>query len=306
MSGETYFEAKRPDPRPIPTLPTPIKGVNDAMEEATVLVNGSTGVTPQASHGAVVFLICEEGSRGAGSGSSGETANDDPNDDWCAVCMDGGDLVCCDNCPKVFHAGCHIPSMATIPEDSWQCMLCQSLPQLTEVGTKRNSSGAPVGTNGRVRSMSDDERRVCERILLELYCQYDNSLVFRSPVPAENAEYFKKVHNPMSLDEVRARLSRNAPDNVKYASVREFIRDVRQVFRNAFNYFDINTKEYTDGMALEEFLETQLLKYLPRFAHSDIDQELSEHDEASVQSSDDDSEIVNGPTSAKKVRRIVD
>jgi hypothetical protein len=44
---------------------------------------------------------------------SGE--NDDPNEDWCAVCMDGGYLICCDNCPKVYHNQCHIPSLATVP-----------------------------------------------------------------------------------------------------------------------------------------------------------------------------------------------
>lgn len=42
---------------------------------------------------------------------------DDPNEDWCAVCMDGGDAVlCCDKCPKVFHLYCHIPSLNSFPE----------------------------------------------------------------------------------------------------------------------------------------------------------------------------------------------
>lgn len=44
-------------------------------------------------------------------------AKDDPNEDWCAVCMDGGDAVlCCDKCPKVFHLYCHIPSLKSFPE----------------------------------------------------------------------------------------------------------------------------------------------------------------------------------------------
>jgi hypothetical protein len=48
--------------------------------------------------------------------NGGETQKDDPNEDWCAVCMDGGEVVCCDKCPKVFHTNCHIPELKAIPE----------------------------------------------------------------------------------------------------------------------------------------------------------------------------------------------
>lgn len=37
------------------------------------------------------------------------------SEDFCAVCLIGGDLLCCDRCPKVFHLSCHIPSLLSFP-----------------------------------------------------------------------------------------------------------------------------------------------------------------------------------------------
>jgi len=58
---------------------------------------------------------------------------DDPNEDWCACCMDGGELMCCDKCPKVFHQACHIPVISSLPDESetWQCLLCYNFADAT-------------------------------------------------------------------------------------------------------------------------------------------------------------------------------
>jgi len=50
----------------------------------------------------------------------------DPNEDYCAVCHNGGDLLCCDKCPRVYHLPCHVPTIASFPSDNstWMCTLC--------------------------------------------------------------------------------------------------------------------------------------------------------------------------------------
>ncbi|XP_026230033.1 autoimmune regulator [Anabas testudineus] len=46
------------------------------------------------------------------------------NDDECSVCKDGGELICCDGCPRAFHLMCLNPPLTCIPSGTWQCEWC--------------------------------------------------------------------------------------------------------------------------------------------------------------------------------------
>ena len=47
---------------------------------------------------------------------------EDPNDDECYECEEGGSLVCCDFCSKSFHQGC--AGVRNLPEGKWSCKYC--------------------------------------------------------------------------------------------------------------------------------------------------------------------------------------
>ncbi len=48
----------------------------------------------------------------------------DTNEDWCTRCREGGELVCCDGCPRSWHLECL--ALKATPEGTWMCPMCTS------------------------------------------------------------------------------------------------------------------------------------------------------------------------------------
>ncbi|KAF5308881.1 hypothetical protein FQR65_LT00581 [Abscondita terminalis] len=204
-----------------------------------------------------------------------ETGKDDPNEDWCAVCMDGGELVCCDKCPKVFHQFCHIPNLSVEESDTWQCLLCMNFADIPDI---------PVGER-KGNELTPKERKIAERLILELYCQYEQSLPFREIIGLENAEYHTIIKKPIALDSIRHKLDWTSEDC--YTHIEELVQDVRLMFKNAYTYNEEGTQVFNDAKQLEKFFDEQLEKFLPQYAYENFDH-------------DDD---IQPP--AKKYRRII-
>ncbi|KAF3455153.1 hypothetical protein FNV43_RR05601 [Rhamnella rubrinervis] len=87
------------------------------------------------------------------------------NDDLCTVCHVGGDLLCCDTCPRAFHPVCL--KLPTVPTGSWYCKNCQNLFE-KEKFVERNANAVAAGrvpgidsieqiTNRRIHIINTEE-----------------------------------------------------------------------------------------------------------------------------------------------------
>uniref|UniRef100_A0A8C7JHU3 RING-type E3 ubiquitin transferase n=1 Tax=Oncorhynchus kisutch TaxID=8019 RepID=A0A8C7JHU3_ONCKI len=169
----------------------------------------------------------------ASSGAGGK--EDDPNEDWCAVCNNGGELLCCDRCPKVFHITCHIPTLKCSPSGEWMCTFCRSLAS-PEMEYQPDDEPRDEKDNSE-QGLSPEDQRRCERLLLYVFC-HDLSEGFQEPVPPSIPNYYKIIKKPMDLTLVKQKLQLKHVQH--YQSPKEFVSDVRLVFSNCAKYNEMS------------------------------------------------------------------
>ncbi|XP_020552448.1 uncharacterized protein LOC105170882 [Sesamum indicum] len=57
--------------------------------------------------------------------SKSRKSSTEEHDDLCSICEDGGDLLCCENCPRGFHTEC--VGLSVLPQGIWYCKYCQNM-----------------------------------------------------------------------------------------------------------------------------------------------------------------------------------
>ncbi|KAM6286769.1 transcription intermediary factor 1-alpha isoform 1-T2 [Spheniscus humboldti] len=183
---------------------------------------------------------------------------DDPNEDWCAVCQNGGELLCCEKCPKVFHLSCHVPTLMSFPSGEWICTFCRDLskPEVEYDCDKPAHSSEKRKLDDAV-GLAPIDRRKCERLLLYLYC-HEMSLAFQDPVPPTVPDYYKIIKKPMDLSTIKKRLE---VTNSFYTKPEDFVADFRLIFQNCAEFNEPDSEVADAGMKLEAYFE-ELLKNL--------------------------------------------
>ncbi|CAI9755830.1 unnamed protein product [Fraxinus pennsylvanica] len=101
---------------------------------------------------------------------------DDPNDDICNICADGGDLMCCDACPSAFHNVCL--GVEKVPSGDWICVCC---------------SCKFCGVAGKITSKIDNDHDLVESELFT--CRLCEQKFHLPCIRGKDARYMD-YHNP--------------------------------------------------------------------------------------------------------------
>lgn len=100
-----------------------------------------------------------------------------------------------------------------------------------------------------------------QRILLEIYCNYEASQPFRELVDKELTEYYEIIARPMALEIIKKKLVAGSEGH--YEAVEDFVRDIRLIFKNCYEFNPKGTEIYSYARILEDNFEQLLEKWLP-------------------------------------------
>ena len=197
--------------------------------------------------------------------TSGDSAVEDGNMDYCHQCSMAGNLLCCDVCPRAFHPDC-IPSDKPT-EGDWECYVCRKEKEITadDFVTGVNSLDlvcAPF-VDFKHSSGYDSSLHVLSLIhemILKLM-DYEFGFLFREPVDCDSVPgYSDLVKKPMDLGTIGIKLIKGNyieeyRRNLAWEDVLvAVLQDIELVWHNCFTF------NY-EGSSIYRMAEVQRKKY---------------------------------------------
>ncbi|XP_039258712.2 uncharacterized protein LOC120335289 isoform X2 [Styela clava] len=166
---------------------------------------------------------------------------DNRNDFYCWVCHKEGEVLCCELCPRVFHAKCL--SMTEEPEGDWFCPECE---KITEAECKETQSRAMSMLT--IDQFSLLLKYVIQRMKLPM------SEPFHEPVDTKIfTDYYDYVFHPMDLSTIEKSVKKR-----KYGCPEAFILDFKWVIHNCIIYNSQQSKLTQTAKAMLKVAEREL------------------------------------------------
>merc|ERR1719150_3500097 len=127
----------------------------------------------------------------------------------------------CSKCKRGYHSECYVPALKRDPPEDWNCIMCVNVEDLGDQPNEPNKEGGRLGKQDYL---------ICSRLFLELHQIWPDVKTFLLMEALDFQMYRNVINHPVALDLIRKKLDRKSP--LQYQSVKEFLKDVRLMFRN--------------------------------------------------------------------------
>ncbi|KAL5013388.1 hypothetical protein ScPMuIL_007658 [Solemya velum] len=152
-------------------------------------------------------------------GRNDGSGEDNRNDYFCWLCHKEGTVICCELCPRVYHAKC-LEIGSDLPQD-WVCPECEKIMRAECIDT-RSKAMSMISLDTLCTLLS----YVLERM------QHQGSEPFQEPVDLGTVpSYTDYVYNPMDLTTLR-----NNVDKKMYGCTEAFLADAKWILHNCIIY----------------------------------------------------------------------
>ncbi|XP_051532698.1 protein kinase C-binding protein 1-like isoform X1 [Myxocyprinus asiaticus] len=166
---------------------------------------------------------------------------DGRNDFYCWVCHREGQVLCCELCPRVYHAKCL--KLASEPEGDWFCPECEKI-----------TVAECIETQSKAMTMLTLEQL---SFLLKFALQkmkQPGTEPFQKPVSLEqHPDYAEYIFHPMDL----CTLEKNIKKKM-YGSTEAFLADVKWILHNCIIYNGGNHKLTTTAKVIVKICEHEM------------------------------------------------